>query len=70
MTGRIRPGISGGPVSRSGRDQARGIQGRGDGAPADELDTYLPRRADDPFYTFGGSAGRSRSSGVITRTGA
>jgi hypothetical protein len=57
----------------AGRDQARRIQGRGDGAPADELDTNLPRRADDPFHTFGGtfagSAGRSRSSGVITRTG-
>jgi hypothetical protein len=58
----------------AGGDQARRIQGRADGAPADQLNTYLPRRADDPFYTFGGtfagSAGRSRSSGVITRTGA
>jgi dihydrofolate reductase len=71
------PGISSGPVSRSqtrpgpqDSRQARRCASRRHSTPT----FYLPRRADDPSYTFGGtsagSADRSRSSGVITRTGA
>jgi dihydrofolate reductase len=61
-----------GPVSRSRTRPGRRIQDRADAAPADDIRRLpsAPRGRSLLHRTFAGSAGRSRSRGVRTRTGA